>query len=323
MLTIEKYSTAKYPYSLRLKSSSVSFKAVTLPINNSRELTDISSFDINTLTDKYMTPENLKGSGANSTVYNMPDYPKYVLKVLNKPDPNHININDFLVTDNFGQPIWEENNVQILKKLDGWEHSSEDWSKIIYDPMLKKPKEVSAEQANEFFRKFSLVASFPESSFQELAKKVKYLDEKEYKIDSINPNNLLVDEKNKRLNVIDFFKIMPWDKPKNVFSNSYFDIVAMVADFTLFPEYYDKLNKEQKSALLKNVDIVNGKALRGAVNSGLSVNINKFKTFINYVVQFPACQVQNTNKYVREYDKRFADFVLMLTQPRRWALCRL
>ena len=284
---------------------------------------EIKSIDIKTLTEKYITHENLKGAGANSAVYNMPDYPNYVLKVLNKPDPNHVNKNDFPITSNFGQPIWEENNIQILKKIDGWEHSAEDWSKIIFDKKIRKPKAVTVEQANEFYRKFNIVASFPESSFQELAKKVKFLDEKEYKIDSINPNNLLVDEKNKILNVIDFFKIMPWDKPKKVFSNSYFDIVAMIADFTLFPEYYDKLSDEQKPVLLKNVKIVNDKAMQGALKSGLSADINKFRTFINYVVQFPTCQVQNLENYVREYDKRLIDFEEMIKYPRKWALKRL
>ena len=323
MLTINPFNNIKSVYNSAYCSVPVSFRAAEKPAETVLQPAEAVKFDIKSLTEKYIKPENIKGSGANSVVYNMPEYPNYVLKVLNKPDPNHVNMRDLPINMNFGQPIWSDGNIQILKKLEGWEHSAEGWTKIIYNPETKRPQPVTKEQAAVFSKKIGIIAEFPESSFKDIAQKIQILEEKGYKVDSINPNNLLVDEKNKALNVVDFFRIMPWDKPKNVFSNSYYDILAMIADFTLFPEYYDKLDGEDKNILLNNIEKIKTKAKKGAMEAGLSTSVAKFAKYIYYIVQFPECQVQNICNYVRKYDRRFVDFYSMMVNPKKWAGRRL
>ena len=76
------------------------------------------------LIERAQTPENIIGQGANSVVYNLPQLNDYVLKVLNKDDPNGINMDEFPSDVNLGQPVWQDKTNPrrlILKKIEGKE----------------------------------------------------------------------------------------------------------------------------------------------------------------------------------------------------------
>ena len=77
----------------------------------------------------------------------------YVLKVLNKDDPNKIDMNEFPSDVNLGQPVWQDENnprLLILKKIEGNEHSIPNWSKTIWDGDKYAPRPVTKEQARLF-----------------------------------------------------------------------------------------------------------------------------------------------------------------------------
>jgi len=95
-----------------------------IPYEISKDIPD--DYTLDDLILMSQADENLRGMGANSKVYNIPYLNNYVLKVLNKDDPNGINMNEFPSTINMGQPIWQDDKnprLLILKKVEGVEHS--------------------------------------------------------------------------------------------------------------------------------------------------------------------------------------------------------
>jgi len=270
------------------------------------------------------TEENKLGQGANSIVYDIPELEGYVLKVLNKDDPNKIDMSEFPSSANLGQPVWQDKNnprLLILKKIEGNEHSIPNWSTTIWNGEIYSPMQVTKEQAINFASQIDKIANMPQATFDDLARDVQILDEKGYKLDSINPNNLIVDDKKEQIHIIDYFKVN--DHERNIYRNSYMDLVAVALDFTLFPEYYDKLGENEQKKLLENAKAIQEKMYIGALNSGLSVDDDRFKTYIRTTSRwFTAHSVpneKNNGVYFRYYDVRMEDFLNMLNQPKEWA----
>ena len=191
-----------------------------------------SDYTIDELISLAQTNDNLRGIGANSKVYNIPYLSDYVLKVLNKNDPNGINMSEFPSSVNLGQPVWQSDKnprLIILKKVEGQEHSIPSWSRTMWAPEIQKPLNVTKEQSEIYFNSVEKLANMPQEAFDDICKKVKILSEKDYKVDSINPNNLIVDED--EIHIIDYFKVKPWEKA--VYQNSSYDLVAIMLDLTL------------------------------------------------------------------------------------------
>ena len=263
--------------------------------------------------------ENIVGQGANSVVYNIPYLDDYVLKVLNKDDPNMIDINEFPSDVNLGQPVWQDENnprLLILKKIEGREHSIPNWSRTVGVPLS-----VTKEQSTKFAQQLLTIASFPQSAFNQFAKDVKVLSDKGYKLDSINPNNLLFDEEKQQLHIIDYFKVNP--KETHLYQNSCFDLIAVACDFTLFPEYFDNMSEKEKQLTMNCVKIITDKMYKGCVDAGLSCDDEKYTTYINETSKwFPIPSVQNKRtggEYVRAYNIRMIDFMDMVYNPEKWA----
>ena len=251
----------------------------------------------------------------------------YVLKVLNKDDPNKIDMNEFPSDVNLGQPVWQDENnprLLILKKIEGNEHSIPNWSKTIWDGDKYAPRPVTKEQARLFHNQLCDLAWMPQSAYDQLAKDVKILEDKGYKLDSINPNNLIVDKEKGQIHIIDYFKVNPHEREQ--YRNSYMDLVAVALDFTLFPEYYDKMGEAGKTTTMQNVKTIQEKMYKGAQKAGLSCDDERYKTYIRTTSRwFTAHSVPNEKTggvYFRYYDVRMEDFLNMLKNPVQWAVQR-
>lgn len=282
-------------------------------------------YSIQDLIKMAQTEENKLGQGANSIVYSIPRLDDYVLKVLNKDDPNRINMNEFPSNINLGQPVWQDDKnprILILKKIEGKEHSIPNWSKTIWDGANYTPLNVTKEQAKLFHTQLNDLAQMPQSAFDELTEKAKILSDKGYKLDSINPNNLIVDTEKQQIHIIDYFKVANPNET-HLYQNSYMDLVAIALDFTLFPEYYDKMDETEKADTIQNAKTIRDKLYKGAEKSSLSCDDERFKTFIRTTSRwFPAHSVPNEKTggvYFRYYDVRLEDFMDMIYNPEQWA----
>lgn len=266
--------------------------------------------------------EFLHGTGANSSVYRLPFTDKYVMKVLNQNAKNDFRIGS-LGSRNFGQPIWEnpENNrILILRKIDGEPHSSANWSSIIWDHAEQAPKQVTVEQAESYFDSIIGISGMKQSAFDDLADQIKFLDTvpkfehdsyRGFKVDSINPNNLMVDFEKGKLSIIDFF---PKDKPNH--QNSYMDMVAVISDFALLPEYFDLLPKNKQTSLIRALQAIDKKSFIAAEKVGLTTSKNVFTSYIDETSKyFPVPSVSNFDgsiEYVRSYDKTARNLLNLL-----------
>ena len=295
----------------------VNYKNNSLPSEIAEKMP--KSAQISDLINLAQNPENIVGQGANSIVYNIPYLDDYVLKVLNKDDPNKIDMNEFPSDVNLGQPVWQDENnprLLILKKIEGSEHSIPNWSRTIGVPF-----HVTKEQSVKFAQQLLTIASFPQSSFNQFAKDVKVLSDKGYKLDSINPNNLIVDEENQQIHIIDYFKVNP--KETHLYQNSCFDLIAVTCDFTLFPEYFDNMSEKEKQLTINSVKTITDKMYKGCVDAGLSYDDKKYTTYINETSKwFPIPSVPNEKtggEYVRAYNIRMIDFMDMVYNPEKWA----
>ena len=258
-------------------------------------------------------PELLHGRGANSSVYRLPFTDKYVMKVLNQNSKSDFRIGA-LGSRNFGQPVWEnpENNrILVLNKIKGKPHSTPTWTSIIWDETVKSPKQVTVEQAEHYYDSMVGISRMKQSAFDDLAGQIKFLDTvpkyehdriRGYKVDSINPNNLMVDMENEKLSIIDFFA-----KDKPVHQNSYMDMVAVISDFALMREYHDLLPVEKQKELIKALKVINAKSLTAAEKTGLSTDKRVFTAYIDETSKyFPVPNVSNFDgsvEYVRSYDQ--------------------
>ena len=303
-------------------------KKVTLPIRNdsfektvfkgklphelSKNIPDDCSID--NLILMAQNEENLRGIGANSKVYDIPYLDDYVLKVLNKDDPNGVALNEFPPTINLGQPVWQDDKnprLLILKKVKGKEHSIPSWSNTIWQPEIQKPQLVTSEQAQTYYRAVDKLANLAQEAFDELAYKAQLLSEKGYKIDSINPNNLIVDDN--EIHIIDYFKVKPWEM--DVYQNCSYDLVAIMLDFTLMPEYFEKMSIAQQSQFLKNAKTIFDKVQKGAEFAGFSTDVEIYKTFINETSKWfvtTSAFESDGREHIRLYDYRANDFLKFL-----------
>lgn len=277
----------------------------------------VKRYSIEQLVQLAQKEENIIGIGANSTVYSIPFLQDYVLKVLNKDDPNKIDMNEFPPEVNLGQPVWQDVNnprLLILKRIEGSEHSIHNWSNVIWNDQLYAPENVSSEQAQLYFSQIKQLASMPQSAFDGLAQDVKLLSDKGYKIDSINPNNLIVDSAKKQIHVIDYFKVKP--EEIHLYQNCHMDLNAIMLDFTLLPEYLDKLSPSEQKEFEEYAKTIRDKNYKAAEKAGLSTDEEKFKKFIRTTSRwFTAHSIEKENgdgMYIRYYDVRLDDFINML-----------
>lgn len=334
------YALSKIQNKTMKKEEKISFSS--LPVHFGRDLVNYKNdglpveilekmpkgVSIYDLIERAKTSEkNILGQGANSIVYNIPQLDDYVLKVLNKDDPNGINMDEFPSDVNLGQPVWQDKanpRHLILKKIEGKEHSIPNWSKTIWDGDKYSPLSVTKEQARLFHNQLCDLAWMPQSAYDQLAKDVKILEDKGYKLDSINPNNLIVDKEKGQIHIIDYFKVNPNESEQ--YKNSYMDLVAIATDFTIFPEYFDKLDDVSQKTILKNVKTIQENLYSGAQKMGLSCDDERFETYIRTTSKwFTAHSVPNEKTggmYFRYYDVRMEDFLNMLKNPAQWAIKR-
>lgn len=261
----------------------------------------------------------ISGTGANSTVYNLPFTDNYVLKIVKDNAPLDLSkqyIGRFPDTINLGQPVWQHPDnprILLLKKIKGEPHSIKDWSKTMYNPQTGQAMNVTSEQAQNYFTQISRIAEMNQSVFDDLATQIKVLDGIKkfdndnlpgFKIDSINPNNLMVDYKNNKMNIIDYFA----KENEHHNTNSYLDMVAVISDFPLLPEYKALLKQEEQSKLIEALKIINDKCFNAAAKAGLSTDKNVFMDYINEVHRYfkplSVKKQDGSGEYLRFYDQK-------------------
>lgn len=182
-------------------------------MDNDVELTDIKGIISNT--------DNILGSGFDNTTFLIPNCDEYVLRCRTwllpylKDDDftcaNIVNCEDKNLKINVGQQVASiypdvkipfPCEIEILKKQQGK-------SIGIQPPETIKENDIPYEdysRKEKYEKTIHKTAKLPQKAFDTLISEIIEADKLGYKFDFLNSNNLLVDEKNERINIIDMQK---------------------------------------------------------------------------------------------------------------------
>ena len=220
----------------------------------------------------YENPNNLIGEGHFKLVYKIDGLKDFVLAVL-KGEFNQASVSAFEASEkflpkyNFGQPIATNNNgLLILGKVNGKEHSIHNWHRFGI-----MGEEINPSHAVDFLSKIEEIKTFPLDAFEHFSSEIKYLNENSIRMDSINPNNILIDSEAKTLNFIDveykdIFNVLP--RPFNSVS----DIIAIFLDSLLHRKFVEMLTNSQQKNLLEASKLIIEKCKAAASNINLHNN---------------------------------------------------
>lgn len=183
----------------------------------------------------------LVGEGNSKKVFKIKGIKNFFIALV-KNEYKGVITNKFKAVDNplsdynFGQFIATNNEgLYITQKVEGSSHSLPNW--IAKYVARNHGQSIKEKDAQFVLKQIEKVAKFPLSSFEHLASELKYLNEKNIRIDPINPNNLLVEEEGKQLNIIDL------EENQEVFSNllkplnGSIDMIALMLDSLLHYDY--------------------------------------------------------------------------------------
>ncbi len=262
---------------------------------NIMKINNLKTIDL----QKNCKPENIIGSGQNSVVYKFDDlnFDNWVIKIdINNIKDNNLFLNPIkkvkneFGTENMGQEIAKiGEHVHILKRIKGNPHSFPNWSLH-----RKNATPITKEESVKFLNSVKEIANFPQISFNNYARKLQLLDEKGYKADSFNPNNLIIDTKQKEIYIIDAYK---YDVDAHL--NTKYDLFCPLIDYANFDRYFEAMPNTKKTEFLKISKIIFNKCTIGANNVGLKTDERIFKDFISRIDR----RENNNGIYTNSFNK--------------------
>lgn len=205
------------------------------------------------ITESFLDSKNIIGEGFDKIVFNIPKVGEYVAAFLKNAkninnQKNFKSIRDLLPKYYFGQAIGGNNQYIVMKKINGKSHSIHNWQPKFWDVSLNNGK-VSKLDAENFLCDLKSIEQFPQDSFVDLARQLKYLTNNHIRIDSINPNNVMIDTSRQKMQFIDLleqFPIFATIKPQ---INCTRDIENILCDALLNPQYLSVLGHNDANEL--------------------------------------------------------------------------
>lgn len=274
-----------------------------------------SKISLNDLLRNNVKKENLLGTGAYSRVYSITGIDDYVIKVFKDKTQNLKNKtykiepeNNPFEDKNIGQPIAKiADGILVLKRQHGEEHSIKNWSERIKDPNT-----LTKQDAKKFLSDVQKIAHMPKSTFKDMAETIAIAQKNNYKMDSINPNNLLIDYKRKSLNLVDLYRI---DRP-DFQQNSATDMISGLLDFTLYADYHKLLDSKEQKSLVKASNTIAKKCFNAAKKASLPTDEGIFNKFATKVGKYFDHEDFSKEKgHTRGYKQRYTDFKALVTIP--------
>ena len=167
----------------------------------------------NVILSSIQNKENYIASGLHADVYSIPKVDKYLIRIERKDFTPQKFIDNPIIPEaqnefapNFGQYIAKNNNgFFIIKKVFGESHSLSNWPEVVQG-LEKGTGNMSNDNAKIILNKVTKLSQFPQKSFDDLANNIQKLNKyTDCEIDILNPNNLIVDDKTKAINIIDLW----------------------------------------------------------------------------------------------------------------------
>lgn len=199
-----------------------------------------------------LTEENLLGRGREKDVYKIDKLPDYVLCVIRdkyNPDkpisPFHQCFQTNSVTDTDLPIMMNNNGMYIKKNIGGKSHSLPNWLE-----KFTGAKPLNYEDVQYFMNSLKELSMFPCKSYVNFAKSLQKLNEERVRIDTVNPNNILVDKDLQAINIIDLSSKdnkVPLGTVRPI--NGLSDMEAILCDSIMYTTLYDMATDEDKQKL--------------------------------------------------------------------------
>ena len=247
----------------------------------------------------YKNPNNIIGEGNSKIVYKIDGVSDYVLAASKRSDyltgsgNSFIPVPNTLQKYNFGQAIATNGHgLQILRKVEGQEHSLDNWHRFGLQGFA-----VNKKQAEQFCSKVSEISALPLISYEQFALKLKYLNEKSIRVDSLNPNNILYDEKSKSINVVDLIDNKKALTRLSQPLNGKRDMISMILDSVMHKKIIEALNHIEQNELSYLSKIIIDKCKMASENVNLHNDPLNTRKFLEIVIE----RLQNRNKKSYEF----------------------
>ena len=238
----------------------------------------------------FANPDNMVGEGVSKQVFSIPSMKGYLLAFLKeKYNPEECSkpfnpCNIPLPKYNFGQIMFEGNGLMVMKKSEGVPHSLNRWV-LHLKKVVEQEKTVSSVEAEFALFRICEIARMPIDTFVHFASQIKYLNENSLPMDTVNPNNLLIDYEKKRINMIDVFDGPKFLQQLKAPMNGVRNMEAVLLDSVLHTEYLKKLSPVKQELMKCASRIVIGKCQRAAQSIGLVNDSNNARHYFELMLQ--------------------------------------
>ena len=224
--------------------------------------------------DAVLKEENKIGEGVKKIVYSIDGVDDYVVALFKKrqaSDENSlVGVKDAFPDYNFGQEVATNNaNIIVMKKIEGDVHSISDWT-AKYQGLVYRNEPITKQDAELFLSKLQQLEKLPLESYIDFARQIRYLTDRRIKIDLFNPNNVIVDVKNKKITHFDLFEnpsIFHWLGTE---VNGVQDMINILSDALLQGEYLKALDEKDSECLIKTTKSIANKCEIAGKIVGLS-----------------------------------------------------
>lgn len=257
----------------------------------------------------FANPKNIIGEGNTKYVFKIDGIDGYVLALLkNEFDisrpPMPLKACEIpLPRYNFGQILLEnENGLMVMRKVEGIPHSLEPWVKHSF-AVLKGDMSMSKKTAEKALLKICAVSRMPIKAFNHMAMQLKYLNEGGLPLDTINPNNILIDQTNKQINIIDVFDGPLFLRQLKSPMNGVRNMEAILLDSIMHAEYIKVLSPGEQELMKYASEIVIEKCQKAAENVGLVSNPNNVQHYFELIIKNDARKSPITLAFLRNYSE--------------------
>ena len=241
-----------------------------------------------------LVSKNVIGEGNSKKCFKIPDMPDFVFGIMkDKYNPNapiapFVIKNNNLLQFNFGQTIaTSKSGIILMKRVIGKPHGTNPW--------IKKAKQAtndnikpSENDAIDFYNQLKKIAKYPDYSYQLFATQIKILGQNNIRIDSLNPNNVLRDDKKHRFYLIDIEEMntkLNIDKfPQPI--NGAFDMPCLLLDVILYPKWLEVIPKYLRKDFINQSKIIFHKCMKAADTVGLNPKSNCTNCFFKQMAGF-------------------------------------
>lgn len=331
MISLHTGYLSLFPYKTHVKPQNTNLYSNLRPLNfdtvsfSAKKDNELSFFDFKRQMSVYykgsieenlgniLRPQNMIGQGNSKCVYKIPKINDYVIAVIkreyNSADKNITRrfsaTKDEFQGINFGQPVASDNaGLYILKKVEGEEYSLPMWI-LKYQASEIGSDNVSSDDAKTFFKKLKMMSCYPLSAYKDFAHKLKILNDAHIRIDTINPNNILIDSKKKEINLVDIDfgkeKFPSMIEPYNGIS----DMKNLLLDSLMHKKYYDKLSDKERKEFKEISNIIKLKCEIAGKSEGLKENLENSLKFLEAIQEKVSKRINHDPEFLRNY----AEFV--------------